>query len=356
MSLRCVCDCVGCAGLEKLERHPVLFKSVTLLHWVLVLILLDIPLVLADEIRPGYVQITQTGDTRFDVFFKVPARGINERLAVDLRFDKEIKVLSKPVSGFDGRTHNQSFAIQSQSRLQGQTLEVTGLTKTNTEVLLRITYLSGRTVVHRLTPDNPVFKIKSEGSWQQVAATYFVLGVEHIWFGWDHLLFVFVLLLLVPTLGKLVSTITAFTLAHSITLILAALNWLKLPVPPVEACIALSIVFVASEIIKQQQGKTCFTVQNPWLVAFGFGLLHGLGFAAALTEIGLPHSAVIAALLMFNLGVEVGQLVFVAALAGAWWACAKYLRSLSNWGVRVAAYGVGSLAAFWVLERTYAFW
>ena len=325
-------------------------------RWCLLFWLMLTGFAYADEIRPAYLQITQTSAAQFDVFFKVPARGESERLNLDVTFGEGVTVVSPSAAGFDGGSHNQIFSIASPKQLQGTTISIDGLAKTNTEVLLRIAYLDGGSVVHRFTPDQTHYQVEAQASWQQIIATYFALGVEHIWFGVDHLLFVLVLLMLVPGFKKLISTITAFTIAHSITLILASLNWLRVPVPPVEACIALSIVFVASEIIHTQQGRPGLTVRKPWLVAFTFGLLHGLGFAAALAEIGLPQSAVLPALLVFNLGVEVGQVVFVLAVLAIGYGLKPLLQRLPTFAVRIPPYVIGGLAAFWVFERVYAFW
>ncbi|NRB42506.1 MAG: HupE/UreJ family protein, partial [Pseudomonadales bacterium] len=242
--------------------------------------------------------------------------------------------------------------------LEGLAFSIEGLSRTRSEVLARIEYLDGSTATHRLTPDEPGHQLAEKPSALTTAWTYFILGVEHIIFGIDHLLFVFVLLLLVNNTRKLITTITAFTIAHSITLILAALGHIWVPVPPVEACIALSIVFVATEIIRAQQGRAGITEQRPWLVAFSFGLLHGLGFAAALGEIGLPQSAIATALLVFNVGVEAGQLLFVIAVLGIWRLAKNFsaVENMPQWCYRVPPYAIGSLAAFWSFERVASFW
>jgi hydrogenase/urease accessory protein HupE len=188
-----------------------------------------------------------------------------------------------------------------------------------------------------------------------VARTYLALGVEHILTGFDHLLFVLALLLIVKSARRIVATVTAFTVAHSLTLAAATLGFVHLPQPPVEAAIALSIAFVAAEIVHGLDGRPGLTARAPWLVAFAFGLLHGLGFAGALAEIGLPQSAIPLALLCFNLGVELGQLAFVVALL----ACLALARRARIPWPRAArplpAYAIGALAMFWVIERVAAF-
>jgi len=183
-----------------------------------------------------------------------------------------------------------------------------------------------------------------------------VMGVEHILAGIDHLLFVLALLLIVDGTRRLVMTITAFTVAHSITLVAATLGWLHVPGPPVEAIIALSIVFVASEVIQRLRGRDPLTARAPWIVAFSFGLLHGLGFAGALAEVGLPQVAIPVALLMFNVGVEVGQLLFVAAVVGLQALVARLVAVRGDWVTAATAYGIGAVAAFWTIERVVGFW
>ena len=190
------------------------------------------------------------------------------------------------------------------------------------------------------------------GSVLDTAQRYTLLGIEHILSGVDHLLFVLGLLLLATGLWSLLKTITAFTLAHSITLAAAALGLVELPSRPVEAAIALSIMFVAVEVVRRQQGASDFAMGRPWLVAFGFGLLHGFGFAGALAEIGLPRDQIPVALLFFNVGVELGQLMFVAVVLAMGWMVRRMGIAWPRWATFVPAYGIGTIAAFWLLERT----
>ncbi len=310
----------------------------------------------ADELRPAYLQFTETQAETFDVLFRVPARGNDRRLALDVEFDAETQRLTEPLGGFDGNAHNQFFTVSRPGGLSGATLSIANLDRTSTEVLLRIVYHDGAETLHRLTPDSPRYVVAQKDSWMDVVVTYFVLGVEHILLGIDHLLFVLALLLLIDSARKLVITITFFTVAHSITLSLASLGIVSIPVPPVEAIIALSIVFVASEIIRVKQGYESLTCKKPWIVAFSFGLLHGLGFAAALGEIGLPQNAVASALVFFNVGVEIGQLIFVFLYLCVIWLASKLRIKPSNTWQRVPPYLIGSLASFWVIERTIGFW
>jgi hydrogenase/urease accessory protein HupE len=205
--------------------------------------------------------------------------------------------------------------------------------------------------VTRLQPSNPAFVVEaSAGAWE-VARTYLILGVEHILFGIDHLLFVLALLLVVKGAGRVVATVTAFTIAHSITLAAATLGLVRVPGPPVEAMIALSIVFVAAEIVHGARGRPGLTARRPWVVAFTFGLLHGLGFAGALSEVGLPQNAIPLALFFFNVGVELGQLLFIGAFAVAALVIARARILWPRWLEIAPAYPIGSIAMFWVLQR-----
>jgi hydrogenase/urease accessory protein HupE len=192
-----------------------------------------------------------------------------------------------------------------------------------------------------------------------VAGTYLRLGMAHIWGGIDHLLFVLALLLLVRGWRRVVATVTAFTVAHSITLAAATLGFVHVPQKPVEAAIALSILFVAAEIIRRKQGRPGLTEKAPWVVAFTFGLLHGFGFASALSEVGLPQNSIPVALLFFNLGVELGQLLFIAFLygvvAGVRQVARRVALSQPAWVWRVPPYAIGGVAAFWLIQRIATF-
>jgi hydrogenase/urease accessory protein HupE len=235
--------------------------------------------------------------------------------------------------------------------VDGEEVRFPGLRDAVSDVIVRVEHYSGAEDVTRLGPDAESLVLQGPADALSVAGTYFVLGVEHILLGPDHLLFVLALLLIVNGWRQLLLTVTAFTVAHSITLVAASLNWLRVPIAPVEAIIALSIVFVASEALHGLQGRAGLTARMPWLVALLFGLLHGLGFASALSEIGLPEQALVPALLMFNVGVEAGQLLFVGAallLAGL---SQRLLPRRLPAARGLIAYGIGSLAAFWTIER-----
>jgi hydrogenase/urease accessory protein HupE len=248
-----------------------------------------------------------------------------------------------------------SYKISSKETLQGKVLSINGLNKTLIDVLVNVEYLDGQKATFMLQPDRDTSVIPGKTTTIDVIKTYTRLGIEHILLGIDHLLFVLALIIITMGKWKIIKTITAFTLAHSITLSLAVLGYVNFPTAPVEAVIALSIVFLAIEIIKLIKGKQTLTSKKPWLVAFTFGLLHGFGFAGALTNIGLPQLDIPFALAFFNVGVEIGQIAFIIVVL----AIIKLLTIKKDWPVvirKVPAYAIGSLAVFWMIERVVAFW
>ncbi len=311
----------------------------------------------ADEFRPAYLQLTQRDATSYDVLWKVPA--LDEETTLKLRpvFPPGTKEVTPPRGAYANGASVFRWRIAAPGGLEGKTIAMEGMSLTRTDVLVRLARLDGTEQIERLNPTEPGFiAVPSPGPWE-VMITYTWLGIEHILLGIDHLLFVAALVMLVRGTRQLLVTITAFTIAHSITLALATLGVLDVPGPPVEAVIALSIMFVAVEILRRHQGHPSLASQKPWLVAFSFGLLHGLGFAGALAEVGLPENSIPLALLFFNIGVEIGQLLFVAVLlAGA----ALVRRFVGTVDARVAivlpAYAIGGLASFWLVERVFAFW
>jgi hydrogenase/urease accessory protein HupE len=310
----------------------------------------------AHRLSPAFFGLTETATDQFDVQWKVSISG---GLAAAL----EPKVpdgctLTEAVRTYvveDARF--QHSALRCPGGLGGRVLVVDGLPFTQTDVLLRVDYLDGSSSNQRLTWDAPSAVFPERPSSLEVVRTYLVLGVEHILLGIDHLLFVLALLLLVRGVGRLIATVTAFTVAHSVTLGAATLGFVSVPSAPVEAVIALSILFLASELARRRSADGAaaedLMARFPWLVAFSFGLLHGFGFAGALTEVGVPSRAVPLALLFFNVGVEIGQLVFIAAVLGLGW-LARRAFAAPQWWPRVAAYGIGSISAFWVVERSLA--
>jgi hydrogenase/urease accessory protein HupE len=306
----------------------------------------------AHEVRPAYLRIQQTGAESFDLLWRVPARG-DLRLSIYVQLPAHCEETESPISWQEGGTHVERWGARCAGGLTGHRVEILGLSSLVIDALARFERIDGTTQVERMTPAEPGFLVSDSESLGRVAATYTLLGIEHIVLGVDHLLFVLALLILVPNTRKLVWTITSFTLAHSLTLAAATLGWVHVPQKPVEAVIALSILFVSMEIVHWRQGRPGITRRWPWLVAFTFGLLHGFGFAGALSEIGLPEHAIPLALLFFNLGVEAGQLLFIAAVLAGWFLLGRI--GWPAWAWRVPVYGIGALAAFWTLDRISGF-
>ncbi len=331
-------------------------KILSVVFCVMVVVNLIAGCVHAHEMRPGYLEIRESAVDTYDVLWKVPARGTSERLGLHLQFADDVEMLAKPLGGFMADAHIQRMRIRRTGGLTGTAIAIIGLSGTYTDVLLRLQRLDGTELTHRLTAARPSYTVAANPGIWQVGWTYFVLGIEHILLGIDHLLFVLALLLIVGDWRKLIGTITAFTVAHSITLALATLGFVNVPGRPVEAIIALSIVFVAAEIIRGQQGKAGLAERWPWVVAFSFGLLHGFGFAGALSEVGLPQTSIPMALLTFNLGVEAGQLLFVAAAICVYLAGATVRIKPPAWVFAIPAYAIGGVAAFWTIERFIGFW
>ena len=309
----------------------------------------------AHEVRPAYLELVQTSADTFDVGFKVPARGEDARFALYLRLPKDAKNLTEPQGRFKGAAFIERWSIRHPTALVGSTLHVDGLSTTLTDVLVRIERLDGTTQVARIMPADPSLVVVAAPGGARVAWTYLGLGVEHILLGIDHLLFVLALLLLVEGSRRIVATVTAFTVAHSLTLGAAALGLVHVPQQPVEAVIALSIVFVACEIVSVGRGEPSLAQRWPWVIAFSFGLLHGFGFAGALSEIGLPEQAIPLALLFFNVGVELGQLLFIAGCLLLSMLVRRSEVPVPAAATRVAAYGIGAVAAFWTVERVAGF-
>jgi len=277
------------------------------------------------------------------------------RLALAAKFSGRAEGLMPITTRATGDAAVQTWRFRALDPLRGQTVRIDGLQNTMTDALVRIAFLDGTAWVRRLTPQEPAATIPARQSGWAVARLYLKLGVEHILFGIDHLLFVLALIIITRGAWLLVKTVTAFTVAHSITLALATLGYVHVPPAPVEAAIALSIVFVAAEIVHLRQGREGLAARTPWLVAFAFGLLHGLGFAGALSAAGLPDGHVPLALLFFNVGVEIGQLMFIAAALGlsAW--IGRVHVSGARWANVAAPYAIGSVAMSWVIERVAAF-
>ncbi|ULR47114.1 HupE/UreJ family protein [Rhizobium sp. K102] len=305
---------------------------------------------MAHEIRPAYLDMRETAPDEFVVVWKVPAQG-DMRLALYASLPKRCIEKAEPARSIVDGAYLERRTVVCAGGLRGGEIGINGLKSTMTEALVRIEYENGDTEVVRLMPDAPSFTAAGAQTSLEFAQTYFLLGVDHILSGLDHLLFVLALMLLIRDRWMLVKTITAFTIAHSITLAGASLGYFSLPQKPVEATIALSIAFVASELIKMKRGERRLSESYPWVVAFAFGLLHGFGFAGALMEIGLPQSDVPMSLLTFNLGVEAGQLIFVAAALVVLRAAGALSTIPPAPARQFGAYVIGTAAMLWLVSR-----
>jgi hydrogenase/urease accessory protein HupE len=308
----------------------------------------------AHELRPAYLEINEIAAERYAITWKVPARG-EMKMALYARMPDGCRQVTEPAGGYVEAAYVTRWQSICDGGLAGKTISIDGLSSTYTDALVRITNLAGSHQTSRVSPDFPEMVADASPTAIDTARTYFLLGVEHIMLGFDHLLFVFALMLLIGQPRTLLLTITSFTIAHSITLAFATMGTAAVPQPPVEALIALSIMFVASEIIRSDRGIRDLSSRYPWLISFIFGLLHGFGFGGALRDIGLPQTDVPLALLTFNLGVEAGQLAFVAAVLLAF-LCLRALLQLDFTKVRYwIAYGIGTISAFWLVQRVASF-
>jgi hydrogenase/urease accessory protein HupE len=263
--------------------------------------------------------------------------------------------VTEPRASMSNNAFSERWAVKRTGGLTGGTIRIAGLTATMTDVLVRLERLDGSAQVTRLTPSAPSFVVEAAPHTLEVARTYSVLGVEHILTGVDHFLFILALLIITGGGWKLVKTVTAFTISHSITLTAATLGFVHVPQRPVEAVIALSIVFVAAEIVRIYRGLESIASRVPWLVAFTFGLMHGLGFAGGLSEAGLPAGHVPTALLFFSGGVEAGHFMFIGVVL-AFIALVRRIRiPFPRWTELVPPYAIGSVAMFWVVQRISVF-
>jgi hydrogenase/urease accessory protein HupE len=309
----------------------------------------------ADEIRPALLDIKEQNTGLFAVTWKVPARG-SRTLPITPKLPESLELLGSP-SLQDTPVALVEYATYKNNAesLAGQNVVIEGLEALQTDVLLLVQLQDGTQHSAILRPASPAFTIPRQASKLKIAADYWQMGTIHILEGVDHLLFVLALLLIVSGTKPLLLAVTAFTVAHSITLALATLGFVHMPAAPTEAIIALSIVFLATEIVHKRNGRVGLTERYPWLIAFIFGLFHGLGFAGALSEIGVPQHEVPLALFMFNVGVETGQLLFIAVVLGLI-ALLKRLSLTAPQGAwRLPPYSIGGVAAFWTIDRVLSF-
>jgi len=307
---------------------------------------------MAHEARPAYLEIKETAPGRFDLLWRTPVLS-GMRLPVVLQLPEGVRNVKEPtVQELTDSLLERRVIDAGQNGLAGRRIEFPGLQATITDVLVRVEMQDGRKWTTIVRPSQPWVEIAASQSRMALAGTYVAHGIRHILFGIDHLLFVLGLLLIVKNRWMLVKTVTAFTLAHSITLAIATLGYAEAPVLPLNAAIALSIFFLGPEIVRCWRGETSFTIEHPWVVAFVFGLIHGFGFASALTSAGLPHKDLPIALLSFNVGVEIGQVGFVLLVL----ALERSFRQLQilwpRWVQALPGYAVGTLGAFWTIQRT----
>ncbi len=305
----------------------------------------------AHEARPGFLELRETGPESYSLLWKKPVGG-----------EVEIQIAPVVPEGCRLATPDQQQlspgaqivrgTLTCAGGIAGKTIAIAGLESTITDVLVRVHHADGRLESHLLRPAAPRVALGAATSAAQRALAYLRLGIQHIVLGVDHLLFVLGLLLIVSARWTLIQTITSFTLAHSVTLAIATLGYASAPAPPLNAAIAASNLFLGPEIIRTERGETSFTIRHPWVVAFAFGLLHGFGFASGLTAMGLPRSEIPLALLLFNVGVELGQLAFVVLVI----LLARSFRVLEvHWPrlvERLPGFAVGTLGAYWTIERT----
>lgn len=322
---------------------------------LLLLLVACAPHAYGHEVRPAYLELRQTGADTYDVLWKVPTRGDDMRLGLYVELPDGCVNISEPRGVFAAGSFTERWSVKRTGGLAGGTIRIAGLAATMTDVLVRLAQLDGTTQVVRLTPSAPSFVAAASPRRLDVARTYLMLGIEHILTGTDHLLFVTALLLLVSGFGRLVKTISAFTLSHSVTLSLATLGYVHVPPAPVEAVIALSILFVACEIVRSSQTPLSLAQRQPWLVAFTFGLLHGLGFAGGLSAVGLPAGHIPLALGLFSVGVEIGHFSFVGVVLAAIAVVRRWNITVPAWTRMLPAYAIGSIAVFWVVQRIAAF-
>jgi hypothetical protein len=308
----------------------------------------------AHDVRPAYLEITEQPRGELVIVWKTPASGSNASSAQAPRFSTGW-TQGAPATARGGEALTRTWRIPvPHAPLAGVSITIPGLESGMTDVLLRVVFAGGGDLTRVLRPAEPSFTLPGSAQGAPVHE-YLRLGFTHIWGGLDHLMYVFGLVLLVRTPKLLLQTITGFTLAHSVSLAAAALGAVHVPAPPVEAVIALSIVYVAVELLRAREGKPGLAARAPWLVSTSIGLLHGLGFAGALSEVGLPAGAIPQALLLFNVGIELGQVAFVALVLAAGHALVRLLPQTTHSLRWLPPYAIGSFASFWVIERIHAF-
>jgi hypothetical protein len=328
---------------------------VTLRICIWLTLLVAVPVTWAHDARPAYLEIKETAPGRYNIFWRKPLMN-GVRMPVVLKLPDDIRNVTEPaVQELTDSIIERRVVEAPGGSLAGKRIDFVGLQATITDVLVRVRMLDGSESTTLVHPSHAWMEVTGSRGLLSVARSYTLLGIEHIGFGIDHLLFVLALLIITKGTMRLLKTVTAFTVAHSITLALATLGFVRVPSKPVEATIALSIVFVALEIVRQREGWDGITSRAPWLVAFTFGLLHGFGFAGALSEVGLPQNHIPAALFFFNVGVELGQIAFIAVVLTLIALARRVPLRVPRWAELIPPYAIGSIAMFWVIQRVAAF-
>jgi hypothetical protein len=325
------------------------------LQWLLVAVwigvLASVPDAQAHESRPAYLEVRETTAGRYDVLWRTPVLS-GMRLPVVLKFPEDVRNVTEPtLRELPDSLVEQRLIEATGGGLAGKHIEFVGLQTTITDVLVRMQLRGGTDSTTLVRPSQAWVEIAVSRGLLAVSGDYFKLGIEHILYGVDHLLFILGLLFIVRDRWAVVKTVSSFTVAHSITLAIATLGYAHAPEPPLTAAIALSILFLGPEIVRSQRGDTSLTIHHPWVVAFAFGLLHGFGFASGLTTMGLPRAEIPLALLLFNLGVEAGQILFVVVMLALERACRVLEVRLPRLLDALPAYAVGSLGAYWSIQR-----
>ena len=306
----------------------------------------------AHELQPGFLELKETAPGSYDVLWKLPSLGSPDvRMPIVPVFPKHCRQLGEARSERAGTAWVFTARLECRNGLKGQSIAIEGLEAFTTDVLVRVQHADGAVETHVLKPVQPSVTLRSTGDDRRGAGVYLYLGVEHILLGIDHLLFVLGLLLIVRDRWMLLKTVTAFTVAHSITLAVATFGIATVSPAPLNAAIALSILFLGPEIVRHWRGKTSFTIRHPWVVAFAFGLLHGFGFASGLAQLGLPRGEIPLALLLFNVGVEIGQVAFVLLVLLLEYSFRLLQIHWPKAIERLPGYLVGTLGAFWTIQR-----
>lgn len=315
----------------------------------------------AHALDPGFLEIRSLGGDLWQVLWRVPQ--VDERpMALVAVLPEGCDPRRPPDLQFDGIAYGTAWTTTCLDGLDGGEIRIEGLSATRTDVLVRYELEPGVVDSQRLTAATDAFTIPAPRGVIGTLSTFTSLGVQHILQGIDHLIFVFALILLIPDRRRLIGAVTAFTVAHSLTLAAAVLGWIVVPAAPVEAVVALSIMFLASELLRPAGEDLRLSERHPWIVAFAFGLLHGLGFASALLNLGLPKAEIPLALLTFNVGVEIGQLIFIAlviiqgvVLGHLFPTVLRSLITRGMSGLRMLSYLIGSAASVWFIARVAAF-